>query len=158
MTANNWRKREENVETVSWGRNDVVTWLRNCKNADGEKRPALQHGRLDPVCATARAPGKRGRWAPPRTRQGGAATIKGWPTAKGELRRATCRCGGGGVEMWRGGRGALFYAGRVDPVCRCRSRPPFPTRSPPCCWRCILVHLACSLHFGLNLIMELTRH
>jgi hypothetical protein len=26
------------------------------------------------------------------------------------------------------------------------------------CWRCILVHLACSLHFGLDLIMELTRH
>jgi hypothetical protein len=29
---------------------------------------------------------------------------------------------------------------------------------PPPCWRCILVHLACSLHFGLDLIMELTRH
>jgi hypothetical protein len=28
----------------------------------------------------------------------------------------------------------------------------------PWCWRCILVHQACSLHFGLNLIMELTRH
>jgi hypothetical protein len=26
------------------------------------------------------------------------------------------------------------------------------------CWRCILVHLACSLHFGLDLIMELTHH
>jgi hypothetical protein len=26
------------------------------------------------------------------------------------------------------------------------------------CWRCILVHLACSLHFGLDLIIELTRH
>jgi hypothetical protein len=26
------------------------------------------------------------------------------------------------------------------------------------CWRSILVHLACSLHFGLDLIMELTRH
>jgi hypothetical protein len=26
------------------------------------------------------------------------------------------------------------------------------------CWRCILVHLACSLHFGLDLIMELTCH
>jgi hypothetical protein len=26
------------------------------------------------------------------------------------------------------------------------------------CGRCILVHLACSLHFGLDLIMELTRH
>jgi hypothetical protein len=26
------------------------------------------------------------------------------------------------------------------------------------CWRCILVHQACSLHFGLDLIMELTRH
>jgi hypothetical protein len=26
------------------------------------------------------------------------------------------------------------------------------------CWRCILVHLACSIHFGLDLIMELTRH
>jgi hypothetical protein len=26
------------------------------------------------------------------------------------------------------------------------------------CWRCILVPLACSLHFGLDLIMELIRH
>jgi hypothetical protein len=26
------------------------------------------------------------------------------------------------------------------------------------CWRCILVHQICSLHFGLDLIMELTRH
>jgi hypothetical protein len=26
------------------------------------------------------------------------------------------------------------------------------------CRRCILVHLVCSLHFGLDLIMELTRH
>jgi hypothetical protein len=26
------------------------------------------------------------------------------------------------------------------------------------CWWCILVHLACSLHFGLDLIMELTHH
>jgi hypothetical protein len=26
------------------------------------------------------------------------------------------------------------------------------------CWRCILVHQACSLHFGLDLFMELTRH
>jgi hypothetical protein len=26
------------------------------------------------------------------------------------------------------------------------------------CWRCILVHQACSLHFGLDLIMQLTRH
>jgi hypothetical protein len=26
------------------------------------------------------------------------------------------------------------------------------------CWWCILVHQTCSLHFGLDLIMELTRH
>jgi hypothetical protein len=26
------------------------------------------------------------------------------------------------------------------------------------CWRCILVHQTCSLHFSLDLIMELTRH
>jgi hypothetical protein len=26
------------------------------------------------------------------------------------------------------------------------------------CWRCILVHQACLLHFGLDFIMELTRH
>jgi hypothetical protein len=26
------------------------------------------------------------------------------------------------------------------------------------CWRCILVHQTCSLHFGLDFIMELTRH
>jgi hypothetical protein len=26
------------------------------------------------------------------------------------------------------------------------------------CWRCILVHQTCSLYFGLNLFMELTRH
>jgi hypothetical protein len=26
------------------------------------------------------------------------------------------------------------------------------------CWRCILVHQTCSLHFGLDLFMELTRH
>jgi hypothetical protein len=29
---------------------------------------------------------------------------------------------------------------------------------PLSCWRCILVHQICSLHFGLDLIMELTRH
>jgi hypothetical protein len=26
------------------------------------------------------------------------------------------------------------------------------------CWRCILEHQTCSLHFGLDLFMELTRH
>jgi hypothetical protein len=31
----------------------------------------------------------------------------------------------------------------------------FPHRR---CWRCILLHQTCSLHFGLDLIMELTRH
>jgi hypothetical protein len=45
--------------------------------------------------------------------------------------------------------------------------PPDDARRPPVaaarrldanCWRCILVHQACSLHFGLDLIMELIGH
>jgi hypothetical protein len=54
-------------------------------------------------------------------------------------------------ELWFGGLRSLLEHSLVSDVSsRC-----------PClrgCWRCILVHQTCLLHFGLDLFMELTRH
>jgi hypothetical protein len=68
-----------------------------------------------------------------------------------------------GRRIGRGYATALLPAGErrlTEKGAHARGKEPTPEDAVvrDRCWRCILVHQACSLHFGLDLIMELTRH